>query len=77
MRITSKGQLTIPQDIRERAGLMPGMDVEVVLEGGVVQIRPSAAGKPDAIDRRIAKFAGSGNRRHTTEALMALLRSDD
>ncbi len=28
MRITSKGQVTIPIDIRERAGLMPNTEVE-------------------------------------------------
>jgi AbrB family looped-hinge helix DNA binding protein len=28
MKITSKGQVTIPQELRERAGLMPGCEVE-------------------------------------------------
>jgi len=28
MRITSKGQVTIPKDIRERAGLLPNTEVE-------------------------------------------------
>jgi bifunctional DNA-binding transcriptional regulator/antitoxin component of YhaV-PrlF toxin-antitoxin module len=27
MKITSKGQVTIPQELRERAGLMPGCEV--------------------------------------------------
>ena len=35
MRITAKGQVTIPQIVRERAGLMPGTDVEFELENGV------------------------------------------
>jgi AbrB family looped-hinge helix DNA binding protein len=77
MRITSKGQLTIPQSVRERAGLMPGADVEVVFENDVVQIRRIKPSKPDAIDKRIAAFAGTGVRRHTTDQLMALLRGDD
>jgi AbrB family looped-hinge helix DNA binding protein len=77
MRITSKGQLTIPQRVRDRAGLMPGTDVEVVFEGGVVQVRKTEPRKPDAIDKRISAFTGTGNRRHTTEELMALLRGDD
>jgi AbrB family looped-hinge helix DNA binding protein len=29
MRITAKGQVTIPQDVRQLAGLMPGTDVAV------------------------------------------------
>ncbi|NBX29404.1 AbrB/MazE/SpoVT family DNA-binding domain-containing protein [bacterium] len=28
MKITSKGQVTIPQELRERTGLMPGCEVE-------------------------------------------------
>jgi AbrB family looped-hinge helix DNA binding protein len=76
MRITAKGQLTIPQKVRERAGLMPGAEVEVVYEGGVVQIRKTMKPAPDAIDKRIARFAGTGDRRHTTEELMAMLRGD-
>ena len=77
MRITAKGQLTIPQNVRESAGLMPGTDVEVLFEGGVVQVRKTKQRKPDAIDKRIATFTGTGNRRRTTEELMALLRGDD
>ncbi|HLI67843.1 MAG TPA: AbrB/MazE/SpoVT family DNA-binding domain-containing protein [Caulobacteraceae bacterium] len=77
MRITSKGQLTIPQRVRERAGLMPGTDVDVVFADGVVQVRKADPRKRDAIDKRIEAFVGSGNRRRTTEELMALLRDDD
>ena len=33
MRITTKGQVTIPQDIRERFGLLPHTEVEFVVEG--------------------------------------------
>ncbi len=36
MRITSKGQVTIPQDIRERYGLLPHTEVEFVAEGETV-----------------------------------------
>jgi len=32
-RITSKGQITIPQSIRNKFGFMPGMDVEIIVEG--------------------------------------------
>jgi AbrB family looped-hinge helix DNA binding protein len=37
MRITSKGQVTIPQSIRERCGLLPHTEVGFVEEGGGVQ----------------------------------------
>jgi antitoxin PrlF len=39
--ITSKGQLTIPQEIRKRLGLETGDRVEFVVEGGRTVIRPA------------------------------------
>jgi AbrB family looped-hinge helix DNA binding protein len=38
MRITAKGQITIPQDIREEAGLLPHTEVEFVVEPDGVRI---------------------------------------
>ena len=32
-RITSKGQITIPQEIRNRFGFIPGTDVDIIVEG--------------------------------------------
>ena len=32
-KITSKGQITIPQNIRNKFGFVPGMDVEIIVEG--------------------------------------------
>ncbi|MDL1983558.1 MAG: AbrB/MazE/SpoVT family DNA-binding domain-containing protein [Deltaproteobacteria bacterium] len=32
-KITSKGQITIPQVIRNMFGFIPGMDVEIIVEG--------------------------------------------
>ncbi|MFZ4537618.1 AbrB/MazE/SpoVT family DNA-binding domain-containing protein [Propionivibrio sp.] len=41
MRITSKGQVTIPLAIRNAAGLLPNTDVEFVYEKGEVLLRPA------------------------------------
>jgi AbrB family looped-hinge helix DNA binding protein len=38
MRLTSKGQLTIPVEIRERLGLLPGTEVEFAIDGDGVRI---------------------------------------
>jgi AbrB family looped-hinge helix DNA binding protein len=38
MRITAKGQVTIPREVRERAGLIPGADVEFEIEAGAVRL---------------------------------------
>jgi AbrB family looped-hinge helix DNA binding protein len=39
MRVTSKGQITIPQAIRERWGLLPHTEVQFVEEGGRVFLK--------------------------------------
>ena len=39
MRITSKGQVTIPVEIRERFGLMPNTEVEFVIRGNTVRLQ--------------------------------------
>jgi len=44
MRITSKGQVTIPIEIRERLGLLPNSEVEFEVEGSAVRIRKSRRG---------------------------------
>jgi antitoxin PrlF len=77
MRITSKGQLTIPKTVREQAGFMPGSNVDVIFEDGVVTVRKAKKERADSIDKRIASVRGTGNHRFTTEELMALFRGDD
>lgn len=40
MRVTEKGQVTIPKEIRERLGIKPGSDVEfVVADKGVMLVK--------------------------------------
>jgi AbrB family looped-hinge helix DNA binding protein len=43
MRVTAKGQITIPQEIRERFDLGPGSEVEVVAteDGALVRSAPT------------------------------------
>ena len=45
MHITSKGQVTIPRAIREKAGLLPGGEVDFILRGDNVVI--CGAAKPN------------------------------
>ena len=77
MRVTSKGQVTIPQDIREKAGLLPGTDVEFGFEDGQVRIRKSADKGPGRGARIVARLWGSADVRMTTDEIMALMRGDD
>ena len=74
MRITSKGQVTIPQDIRERAGLLPHTEVEFVYDGKAVRILKAARSKRSRGARLVAHMRGRGSGNLTTEDIMALTR---
>jgi AbrB family looped-hinge helix DNA binding protein len=74
MRITSKGQVTIPQAIREKAGLLPNSEVEFRFVRGQVVIAPLAGSNSKGRDA-VAKVRGS--LKHlgmTTDELLALTR---
>ena len=77
MRITSKGQVTIPQAFREKAGLLPGTEVEFELEGDSVRIRraqePIAPGRGARI---VARLRSAGKLAMTTDEIMALMRGE-
>ena len=76
MRITSKGQVTIPQEIREKAGLLPNTEVEFVYEGGAVRILKAKAGKkPGRGAALVARMRGRGDVKMTTDEIMALTRA--
>jgi AbrB family looped-hinge helix DNA binding protein len=38
MRMTSKGQVTIPKHVRDSAGIKPGAELAVVFDEGVIKI---------------------------------------
>lgn len=38
--LTSKGQVTIPQEVRQRLGLKQGDQIEFVIKNGMTLIRP-------------------------------------
>jgi AbrB family looped-hinge helix DNA binding protein len=54
-RVGAKGQVVIPKDLRERAGLQPGADVEFELHGKRVSIKAAANS-----DQLAGRFAQSG-----------------
>jgi AbrB family looped-hinge helix DNA binding protein len=77
VRITSKGQVTIPIKIREQAGLMPNTEVEFEFDGNVVRIIPAASRTKDSRGARlVADLRGRGDVAMTTDAIMALTRDD-
>lgn len=81
MRITSKGQVTIPAHIREQAGLLPLTEVEFAIENGVVTLRPAGrhggTGRGAEIVRHLrGRLRESGKVGMTTDEIMALTRGE-
>jgi AbrB family looped-hinge helix DNA binding protein len=77
MRITSKGQVTIPLEIRERAGLLPHTEVDFEFDGEVVRIRPAPSrGEGGRGARVVAHLRGRGDVAMSTDAIMALSRGE-
>lgn len=74
MRITSKGQVTIPRAIRDRFGLLPETEVEFVVDDGVVTLVKAESTRPDRADRALAALRGSAGPGMTTDEIMALTR---
>jgi antitoxin PrlF len=70
MRVTQKGQVTIPLDVRRALGIKPGSDVAFELDergARLVVDRASAAGE-------IARMRGAGDIELTTDEILALTR---
>ena len=78
MRITSKGQVTIPQELRERAGLLPGTEVEFEIEGKAVVIRRARRPRfPGRGAEVVARLRSGPRPLMTTDELMALTRGEE
>ena len=77
MRITSKGQVTIPQAIREQCGLLPHTEVRFELEEGrlllVKQYSPGGRGEEGLRLLRQARL----RTRLSTDELLALCRGEE
>lgn len=73
MRITSKGQVTIPVDIRDRLGLLPDTEVTFDVVGGTVRLR-KVAGQSQRGAAVVARLRGRSRSRLTTDQILALTR---
>ena len=74
MKITSKGQVTIPQRIRERLGLLPSTEVEFVIEGNTVRIRRAGRAAHTRGTEVIRRLKGRTSVRMSTDEIMKLTR---
>jgi AbrB family looped-hinge helix DNA binding protein len=76
MRMTSKGQVTIPQEIREQLGLLPNTEVEFEIDGDAVRVK-KASGRQARRGRGwalVEHMRGRGSRNLTTDQIMRLTR---
>ena len=73
MKVTTKGQVTIPLEIRERLAITPGTEVEFAVEGNVVKLVPAKRGQVRG-RRVIERLRGRATVRMTTDEILALTR---
>jgi len=75
VRITTKGQVTIPLQIREKLGILPQTEVEFEIQGNAARLvkvpAKRARGRGAAV---VARLRGSATVAMTTEEIMALTR---
>ena len=74
MRITSKGQVTIPIEIRERVGLLPYTEVRFDVEGDAVRIFRAETSNGGRGERLLQRIRGRATWGRSTEEIMALTR---
>jgi AbrB family looped-hinge helix DNA binding protein len=76
MRVTSKGQVTIPQKIRELAGITPHCEVEFEFVNGTVILC-----KKEAVPNRgwtlVEQLRGTAKGGMTTDEIMRITRGED
>ena len=76
MRITSKGQVTIPVELRELFGLFPHSEVEIVQsqKGLLIKKKEKANQRGNKLIRHMA---GTSTVKMTTDEIMRLTRGDN
>ena len=75
MKVTAKGQVTIPAEIREKMGLLPDTEVEFVVSGKKVILR-KVPNQRRRGHRLIATMRGRATKKMSTDEILALTRAD-
>jgi antitoxin PrlF len=75
VRVTSKGQVTIPKQVRDRLGIKRGTAVDFhTAEDGRAFLRKTGRQMPKP--SRFKRMRGTATSRLTTDQIMALTRGD-
>lgn len=75
MRVTTKGQVTIPQNIRNKLGITPATEVDFIEEKGRIFLVKRKEER--SVTPKFAKLRGSATVKMTTDEIMALTRSEE
>jgi AbrB family looped-hinge helix DNA binding protein len=74
MRVTEKGQITIPKELRDALGIGAGTEVEFERRKDTIVVRKAnVSSRGHGLARRLR---GRGDVAMTTEEIMALTRAD-
>lgn len=73
MKLNSKGQVTIPADLRKQHGFSEGDEVEVIADGNTLRIVHTNPASSRG-ERVVNRLRGKATTDLSTDALMKLLR---
>lgn len=73
MKITSKGQVTIPLEVRGKMGFLPDTEVEFKISGNTVLLKKARSQSKRSRDL-IARMRGKATVKMATNEIMALTR---
>jgi len=76
VRITSKGQVTIPIAIRQKLGLLPHTEVDFEIEGNAVRLVRTERPEESRGERLVRSLRGRATAAMSTDEIMALTRGD-
>lgn len=74
MKITTKGQVTIPIEVRERLGLLPDTEVRIRVRGNVAILEKITGPRTRRGTDIIERLRGRGSVKMTTDQILALTR---
>ena len=75
MRVTTKGQVTIPRNIRKKMGITPASEIEFIEENGRVYLLKKETVK--SAENRFKKLRGIATIKMSTDEIMALTRKKE
>ncbi|HVZ87223.1 MAG TPA: AbrB/MazE/SpoVT family DNA-binding domain-containing protein [Polyangia bacterium] len=77
MRITSKGQVTIPLEIREKLGLLPNTEVEFHVQGNAARlVKATPKGNRGRGAEIVRRLTDRSDVKMTTDQILSLTRTE-